>query len=289
MQSNAELVSSIKINGAVPENQADFSDESILALADEVMQQTLLPVILSAKEEYFVFEQRFPIVAGKKKYRIPSRAIGATLRDVLLERGTSISSVNQMNAEDIQSSSQGTPSSFYLEANSVCLYPTPSISDGVLNLKYFIRPAMLTPVTNASRVTSIDTATNTITLQAMPAIFGPTPIVDFTKGTAHYEPLSLAHAVSAIVGTSLQLPTLPLDLEIGDWVSLSGYSPVPSIPEDYHGVLSLLTASKILQSLGQSDQEAVLIQKAETSLARLGSALSPRVVGEPKKYVSPLF
>lgn len=290
MLSNTELVNSIKINGAVPENEADFSDSVILALADEVMQQTLLPVILAVKEEYFVFEQPFPVTGGKKKYRIPSRSIGGVLRDVQVSRGNSITSLPQINPEDIQTSAQGSPHSFYMQSSSVVLYPTPSASDGSeLILKYFIRPAMLTPVVNASRVATIDLLTNTVTLQAMPSVFLAASVVDFTKGTAHYETLSIGHTITSIDGTSLQLSSVPEDLEVGDWLSLTGYSPVPSIPEDYHGVLALLTASKILQSLGQSDQEAALIQKAETSLARLGAVLSPRVLGEPKKYTSPLF
>lgn len=290
MLSNTELVNSIKINGAVPENEADFSDEVILSLADEVMQQTLLPVIMAVKEEYFVFEQAFPVIGGKKSYRLPSRSIGGVLRDVMLERGSCVSSLGQINPEDITTSQQGIPSAFYMQSSSLVLYPTPSNTDGsILNLKYFIRPAMLTPVSNASRVATIDTLTNTITIQAMPTVFQVASVLDFTKGTAHYETLSIGHSVSSLVGTTLQLSSLPADLEVGDWVSLSGYSPVPSIPEDYHGVLALLTASKILQSLGQSDQEATLIAKAEASLVRLGAILSPRVLGEPKKYSSPLF
>lgn len=290
MLSTAELLASIKVNGAIPENQDQFSDAVILELADEVMQQTLLPVIMATKEEYFVFEQRFPITAGQKSYRLPSRSIGGVLRDVMIECGTASRSLMQMNPEDIETTRTGQPVAFYMQSSSLILYPTPAMTDNsVLNMKYFVRPAMLTAVTNASRVSAINTATNTVTLQSMPSVFLSGSILDFTKGTAHYEPLSIGHVITSIVGSTVQLTALPTGLEVGDWISLNGYSPVPSIPEDYHGVLALLTASKILQSLGQSDQEAALIAKAEISINRLGAVLSPRVLGEPKKYRSPLF
>jgi len=289
MQSNQELINSIKINGAVPENQEDYSDEVILSLADEVLEQTLLPIIMERKEEYFVFPQPFPITAGKRKYRIPSRSIGAVLRDVQILRGTALSSIGNINPEDLSTTTQGTPSAFYMESNSVCLYPVPSSTDGFLVMKYFIRPARLTPVSNASRVTAFDPLTTTVSLEAIPPNVIVGSILDFTKGTAHYEPLSLDHKVLSINGTDVQLSSLPEDLEERDWISLSGYSPVPSIPEDYHSILALLTASKILQSLGQTDQEQALIAKAEASLARMTSNVSPRVLGEPNKIVSPLW
>ncbi len=288
MISNTELINSIKINGAIPDDQDQFTDEVILAQADEAMLQTLLPLIMERQEEFFVFDQSFAVTANKSKYRIPSRSIGGVLRDVQIQRGTSICSLPQMNSEDVQTSSPGTPHAFYLKSGSVCLYPTPASTDGsTLILSFFCKPGMLTPVTNASRVTAING--NTVTVAALPAIFVVGSSVDFIKGTAHYEPLGLSYTIQTIGGTDLAFTSLPEDLEAGDWLSLSGYSPVPSIPEEFHPVLALLTAAKLLQSLGQTDQETALIQKAESAIQRLVGILAPRVLGEPQRCVTPLF
>ena len=287
MVSNTELLTSIKINGAIPDDQIQFSDDVILSLADEALQQTLLPVIMERQEEFFVFEQTLPITASKRKYRIPSRSIGGVLRDVQIQRGTSISSISQMNSEDILTSSTGTPYAFYLEANSVCLYPTPSATDGTLILKFFCKPGRLTPVSNASTITAINGTT--ISVASLPSVFLVGSSIDFTKGSAHYEPAGLSYAIQTVNGTDITFSSVPDELEVGDWLSLAGYSPVASIPEEFHPVLSLLTAAKLLQSLGQSDEESALLQKAETAIQRLTGILAPRILGEPQRCVTPLL
>lgn len=282
------LIASIKINGSVPESD-QFNDAAILALSDEVLSEGLLARLISAKEEYFVFRQSFPIIAHKAKYRIPSRAYAGVLRDILKQNGTNIVSLAYLNPEDVQSSSEGTPSNFYLESNSIMLYKTPSTTGDTLVLKYFITPGLMIVPSLAGKVLSIDTVAMSVTLSAVPTSFVASQVLDAIKGTAGFEVLSLGHTITSVAGSTISLSSLPEDLEVGDWLAPTGYSPYPNIPEAFHATLALFTAAKCLQSLGQVDQETAMLSRAESAMVESLKIVSPRVQGEAQKITTPLL
>ena len=49
---NSDLITITKLKAAVPENNSDWSDQTILDLANEVVKDTLLPLIIKLREEY---------------------------------------------------------------------------------------------------------------------------------------------------------------------------------------------------------------------------------------------
>ncbi len=76
-------------------------------------------------------------------------------------------------------------------------------------------------------------------------------------------------------------------LSVGDFVSEQGYSAVPQIPIEAHGYLAQLTATNILESLGDERGQAIAQAKAEKLKDNLLVMIAQRVDGSVKKVMQP--
>lgn len=145
-----KLIEAVKRKILVPINQATFTEEDILAFANEEMFISQVPAVMQYHEEYFVYRVQTPLVSDISRYQIPDRAIGMKLRDLFW----SDASGNYFEMTRIQEDDKAyfqrniganqAIHKFYLENNDVIL--TPSVvgdPTGSLNFFIFLRPNQL--------------------------------------------------------------------------------------------------------------------------------------------------
>jgi hypothetical protein len=286
---NANLIASIKVRASVPENQGDWSDQKILDVANDVLRDTLVPFILAKRSEFYVFDKTYTVTQNQAKYRLPSRAIGATARDLRYVRGTSVMSLPQIDREEVTTTSTGVPRAFYLQSNYIVLYQTPASTSDSFTCPFFIRPNALTEVANCVQVTAINALTNTLSVAAVPTTFTVGTVLDLIKGTSSFESLAIDQTILTATSTDLMFTSIPTDVEVGDWLSLAGYACVPQIPEDLMPVLAQGAAVKILESLGQVDGAQLAQAKFQEALQQVMGILSPRITGEPRRFTTSLI
>ena len=145
-----DLIDSVKRKIAIPINQRTFSEEDILAFANEETMISQVPDILTYHEEYFVYSQDIPLVPNQTRYSIPERAIGQKLRDIFyLDSNGNLYEMTRVNDDDKaywqrDSALSNISQKYYLEGNDIVLAPK-SISSptGSLRLTYFLRPNQL--------------------------------------------------------------------------------------------------------------------------------------------------
>lgn len=150
---STDLIASVKRKIAVPLNQRTFSEEDILAFANEEMMISQVPDLMMYHEEYFVYPQDIPLVVNKTRYAIPERAMGQKLRDIFyVDDNGNLFEMTRINADDKaywqrESGTMNLMQKYYLEGNDVVLAPiTLSQVTGSLRFTYFLRPNQL--VTN---------------------------------------------------------------------------------------------------------------------------------------------
>jgi hypothetical protein len=148
-----DLIASVQRKIAFPISQATFSNDDILAFANEEMFISQVPSVLQYHEEFFVTYQIVPLTTGINRYPIPDRAIGMRLRDIKWQD-------NQGNMFDMTRVSPddkaffqrniGANSAvhkFYIEGNDIVLLPAVTADPtGQFVLSFFLRPNQL--VTN---------------------------------------------------------------------------------------------------------------------------------------------
>lgn len=276
------LVQQITLKGSLPDGR--FADQELLDLAYDVLLSELVPLVLSKREEYYVREFDYAIMANQVKYPIPKRAIGNQLREVCVDDGNFKRHLERLDPRYADKRDVGLWYKFYLQNNDICLYPTPTNSQDTLKLTYFFRPSKLVPVSETAQITVINGSI--LTLSAIPTGWTASDLFDITKGSGGYENTGFDLSVSAVdtnANTLSFTSSLPSTLAVGDWVSLAEESSFPYLPQEAQIALVQGAVAVCLESLSDPAY-GVSAQKFEQQKAVLEKMLSTRIEGQMKSF-----
>ena len=271
-----ELISALKIKGSFPTADDLFSNADYLVLFNMQMQLEIIPTMLLLSEEYFLLSKDYTIALGST-YRLPSRSVGAKLRDVqYVDAAGNSNPVTRLFEEDRNLNATG----FYLLRNSVEL--SADFTGNTLRLKYFSRPNKLVLTSACGQVSSIDSATQ-VTVSSLPTSMSTGVLCDFVQNNNPYDLLTYDSAITGVSGSSVTFTSLPDGLAVGDWLCLASESPVPMIPEEMHPVLiqAALVSALAAKKDKALDFEAPLLERVKQDAIRM---LDPRVENSSIKF-----
>ena len=272
MSYNTEsLLSMIEVRASIPLNQSTFSEEEILAVADDIIKEMIMPDILKARQELNVYyDDIVPTKRTSDNYswvRVPKRAIG-----------NSIIEVTDTDDEALHQSA------YWIEGNKI--FFDPEISDPV-RVKYHMRPGNLVLIRAIGNIKAINRVDGDIVVSATPSTFTTDMKYDLVKADGGFELLAKDVSIPTIVGTTLTFAVgdIPEDLEVGDYVCLSEQSPVPQIPVEWFPYLAQHTAASLLNSLGDYDAAKKVESRLGTMRDNALSLISPRVAKKSKPII----
>lgn len=290
-----DLIESVRNRAAVADVASEgSSDADILRYATEFMYTTLVPELRKFQEEYFVKNYQVSTSSGQSRYRIPTRAIANTLRDVNFISNGARTTIAQIAREQLfryGTTSAEIPTGFYIEGNHLVLINPPT-NAGTLEMSYFFRPGQLT--TDYRIVDSVDTGTKTITTtESLPADWSTSDLFDV------HSPYSGAeNKAFDLVATTAGAMTLTVTSEIdgsevgtdaiaaGDYVTLANNAAVPGVPIEAQPIVVEGAALRLVQATGDIEgvqvHERALIQQVQD----LRHTFENRVKGKPKKLVN---
>lgn len=296
------LLADIKRKSFVPISQITFDDPSILDMADEEIQTGIVPFIMSAREEYLVSYLDYAVDGSTREFEIPTRAIGAKLRDVTVlinpnnNNQPNEQSLPQISAEDAVNNNNYNNfiplASFYLRDNNVVLTPTAdSFAGQTLRLYYFKRPSKLILTSQCSQITAITGDQAIVNL--VPTNFGSggtlTLTVDVVKASPPFKILTMDLVIN--IDTSSNIATFPADLSTynistGDYICLAGESPIPTLPVEIHSLLAQRVAVKLLASLGDDKNFEIATNRLLEMEKNIRNLIANRVEGANRKVVN---
>lgn len=276
------FLTQVKLKAALPTGR--YEDSEILDVAFDQLLSNLVPLILSIKEEYYVSSSSQNITQGTSNYPIPYRALGLALREVKRILNNQIIDISRINPEHITSTDQGDPTNFYLEAQDVVLYPTPSSTNGTLKLSFFLTPSKPVQVSECAKITNIDTNTGIITASA-PSTWTTSNSFDFVSQRNGHKTISTDLTASQVSTTQLTFSTsdIPSTLEVNDYISLAGECPYFQIPDIAFPYIVQLVVNELLEGMGSLNELQAGVARSEILKNNLISVLNSRVVGAPKK------
>jgi hypothetical protein len=279
------LISQVSLKGALPDGR--FEDQEILDLASDALISEIAPILVTSREEYYVKNMDYSVVAGKNGYQIPYRSMGGTLREVKLIEGVRIRDLIRIDPEEITTASTGRPQSFYMQGDEVILYPTPSTSGQTLRLSYFVRPSTLVPESECAVIAGVSGNTITVTT---PAGWSNANTFDIVRGGSGFSLLGMDLAATSVnSGSILVSDSIPDSVAVGDYVCLAGESCFPYIPADAHQLLVQLTVVSCLEAMGDQSNLAIAVQRAQNLKTTFQSLLVSRVQGAPRRFTTVLI
>jgi len=282
------LVTSVKRRITVPTSQQFFLPSNIVQFANDEMHSTILPSIISVREEYFVKKKDFAIVSGSNEFQIPSRATGGMMRDVVLVNASgnevAIPRLQPETTKSDTSLSNARLSGFMLRDDKVLLYPNSSaFTNATLRIYYMRRPNDLVIRSLGGVITNINTTTNEVTVSAAPTTWTTATTFDFIKGSPIFSSAGDSHTINNLAGNVLTFDTLPTDIAIGDWLCEATFTPIAQIPYEGHHVLAQYTAARMLEAQGDKANAQVILEVASRMLEGFLKIITPRTEASMKK------
>lgn len=278
MNSN-EMISVLKTKGSFPTSDDLFSPDDLLSLFNFQMKVDIVPLVLKLNEEYFLQPKEYSISLGST-YRIPTRAVGAKLRDLkVIDSSGNFTKLDRLFEEDRGSGKSG----YYMLRNSIEL--TDNFTSGSLRVTYFAAPSTIVLTTACAQVQTIDTVNKQVVVTSTPSTFANGVVVDFVQNNNPYDLLGMDYPISSVSGTTLTFSDLPSGLDVGDWVCLAKQAPVPMIPDELHPVL---IQSTLVTCLSSKKDKALEVEAQALAQYKLDAVnmLDPRVGNDSMKLRS---
>ncbi len=283
---NANLVSSIKRRASVPTVQNLFTVDDFLSLGDEELQNTIFPMIMSIKGDYFTANQD-TVMTTATTYPIPQDAIGLKIKNLYWLQTTPYQrfvEITQLSQTDISRQFAGgwAQFGFYIDNNSIVLVPS-GFSGQTLRIKYYKRASRLVPNEEGGQITAINTGTKQVTLATLPTAFAVNSLVSGIDNNPGFETKASSLTITAIASPVITLSDVS-NLAVGYYICFDNESVIPQITVEAMPILAQSVAVKCLEAMndpGLGNAQTKLGEIVTTFLA----TMTPRVDSQVPKVV----
>jgi len=280
------LLEIIKIRGMVPIAQETFPNATLLDIATDEIRAIIVPAVLSTNEEWFLTSSTTTFASS---IDVPSNAISGSLRDIQLVKGSSIYSIPRLSVEDINhSDSTQNPFGFIIEDTSVKFYG--ETADSAI-LRYYASPGALITVEECVQIvsSSYDSGLDktTIVTTEAPSDWADSFYIDVVSNTPFYKTKLTSKLATVTSSTTITLDGDQTEgLLANDWVTETGTSPIPQIPQEWLPYLAQAVVSVVLEAQGDVELAAKSSEREAKIKKALLQTIAPRVRGEAKKIVA---
>lgn len=287
-----DLLTSIRDRQMLPSaSTGSLNPSALLQYATDELWITLLPIIMGVRERYYETYVDTAYTDSTPTMPIPDRAIGGVISAVQYLNEQSITALNPM-APTVAWTTQPTsqPSNFWFENNSIVFYPPPVGTYGTIRQRYFQRPSALALTIDCARITAFDPLTGEATCTP-PASWTTSDTFDFVPQTASKAtPFALDSVASSITPTTMTFSALSQDdanrIRVGDWIALSGYTPIPEIPLEFQAVLAQAACVRALSAIGDKNNLPDAKADLDKYIGSVVKTLTPRDQLGQKKVIS---
>lgn len=286
--SNDALIASVKRRGSIPTAQPLFENSDFLTLADEEMFNTIFPMIMAIKGDYFVTISDTTMTSAVT-YPIPSDAVGLKVKDVAWRPSSAtnqlpflIPQVNYTDIADAFATGWANPG-YYIQGDNIILVPT-SMEGQTLRMRYYKRASKLVPNDEGCTIESINSGTDEVTVDAVPAAWAAGDLLSGIDSQPGFNTIVTGLEIQSVAGSVITLDDVS-DLSVGDLLCLDGESTIAQITPEAHPILAQAVLVKCLEALG--DQKMAVAQaKLSEIIQNFIKQMTPRADGQAKKIVN---
>lgn len=263
------LIESIQNRGQFALNDSTFTAARVLALADEEMRTTIVPLVRENRNDHFVTSEDVTTTAATA-YDIPEEALNRGLFNVAMldSQGnpyglTVIDFDRLIDLPQVWSALRREwRRGYYVRGDQVHLYPS-SIAGETLRLYYERLPNRLIATSGAAQVVSVNTVNGEITCVTgtVPDAWAVGTELCIVKGKPGFT-LRVESSIAVTATTSVvDLPVADVaNVVAGDWIAPVGDSPILQLPTETHPLLAQRMACKLLEAMGD---EYLLVAKED--------------------------
>lgn len=287
------LLRSVKRSITVPASQALLEDEDFFQMMDEIIGGSIVPLLESVDEEWFVTSTAQALVDNQQDYDIPYRAAGRGLRDIMaLDASGNRRSLPKIALEDAYYYGSGDLSGFTFFGDKVRILPAFTTAPGY-TLEYFWRlpPSKLQSESAAAKIDSISVGATTTTYSSssIPTSITSGTVCDIVRARSGSPILAVDKPTVSVTGGGIVFNNtdLPTGVAVGDYIAIAGCSPVvQNVPNEGMSLLRSHASYRVLLAIGDFDAAKLVQDDIKTEEKNLKSLLQPRIDGEPTVLIN---
>jgi hypothetical protein len=290
-----QMIQTLALLPLMPTVQPLFTPQDQLTILNFELMNKVIPLIDLTAEEHFIYYYDQPYDTSVADYYLPYRGIGNRLREVcFVDSSNQEVIIDRLRPEEVASRMDVRGQTlapfkvgFYLVNNRIHLYfnsATGVTNFPTLRMKYIRQPNNLVLSTSAAQITNI--TGNVVTVNQIPTGYLTSVTYDMISGIPPFISWQDDAVCTSIVGGGMTFTVVPANLQVGDWICLSGQSPVPQIPVSAINLLLQLGCAKCLEIHGDVQGFNVAMSQAADMKTYLVGILTPRVDGNPIKLSS---
>jgi hypothetical protein len=290
------LVANIKRRITLPDAQNLYSSDDLIAFASDELSGTIEPLVHSVQQEYWVTRVDIPLIQGQTNYTIPIRGVANGLRLLtlvdpsgneiefpLLRPENTASTYNWLSPY-----STSTLYGFYMEDDHIVTFPKQVVTNPVMSYRFrFERmPNQLCATSEAAQITVI--AGNVVTVNNIPADWTTSLTYDLISGKPAFASKGDDLAVTTLnTGTSqITFTSLPATAAVGDWIAVSGTSPIAQIPFQLFPYLAQCVANLAMAGMSDSGPYEEGVKKLALMKEDILKMLQPRDMGNVQTVIN---
>jgi len=291
------LIANVKRRITLPDAQNLYAPNDLIAFMGDELSGTIVPLVHSVQQEYWVQQINIPLVQNQTNYTIPIRGAANGLRLVTLvdNNGNEID-YPLLRPENTASSynwlspySTSTLYGFYMEGDHIVMFPNSVVTNPVNTIRFRIerQPSQLCATTDAAQIVAI--SGQNVTVSAIPSDWTTSLLYDIQNGQPQFQPKLDDGAVSNLNFTTSVMTfttALPANLAIGDWIAVANTAPIPQIPYQMFPYLAQCVAGLALAGLADQGPYEESKQKLMLMKEDLLKLLQPRDMGNVQTVVN---
>lgn len=291
-----DIVNNVIASTRLPLSQITFTPQNMIAFMQDEQETTVTKIVTDVREDYWLTNFDQQILTNVFSYPMPPRCTAGALLDFVFVDQSGF----EIDLPHLDPSQIKTPSYFafrpswqgqgaFLQNDRLMLWPlTWNNTAYVLRQKYYRRPNKLTSSTNCMQITSVNVAMNQIGFIGSPPFIPGQPI-DIIGITGQFTSQGDDLVISGVNGNIITLSTstpVTSSVTVGSWACPAGLSCIPQIPDEAYPILLARGMLRIAAALQNSNLFNVASKMAEDSAQKVTAMLTPRVAGNPKKFVN---
>lgn len=279
MATTTALDTDVRRLGQVPEN---ITTASILLAADLEISSVIFPFLRRMNSNFGVREVSLTPAGGRCP--LPRRAIGASIRNVQYQVGTTWVNLPQLALEQDEgpASNSGYPFGFYIDSGALVLVPRGT--SATLRVRYWPQPGALVATSVCKQITSVTTSGSNTTLVTGAALSPAPTYIDVISSASHHSEMLMAYAASYSSGYVVATASLPWETPVvGDWVCTAEQTCIVPCPDELYPALCYLVASNLMLSLGYAKEAKGMSDEGQRRMALAADTFAPRIQGNPQK------
>lgn len=270
-----DLITKFKIEANLPDNSKVLTDTQIIDLLNQEMLDTIVPLMLSLKANYFTKEVDLQ-PTRTNLYKIPVRAYGSTVKDVFKKDGQGRGYIAEVREDEVGSlrlTGANGISMFFVRGGY--LHPLPG-PNGALTVTFPLKPNKLVKSTSVVVITAVNANTKTVSFASKPGTYLDTSKYDLVSA-ANGSRIEFDLTVDSSDSTSITFNEDIGDVEVGDYLCLANQSPIANIPEEVQPLLILNTVIKFFENQPDTEALKVVQGKQEKLQINILKTMSDRV------------